>query len=76
LDQYCELPFEGIATGEELCACELIQSDSMFARRHQEMISRLKPGISIKKVMITTFFTARQLIKLDDLPNGKKSNQD
>jgi hypothetical protein len=24
LDQYCELPFEGIATGEELCACELI----------------------------------------------------
>jgi len=60
LDQYSELQFEGIATGDESWVCYLIESDSMFARRREEVIPRLRPEISIKKVMITVFFTARQ----------------
>jgi hypothetical protein len=34
LDQYSELPFKGIATGDESSVCHSIESDSMFARRH------------------------------------------
>jgi hypothetical protein len=41
----------------------------------EEVIPRLRPKISIKKVMITVFFTARQLIALDSLPKGQKYNQ-
>jgi hypothetical protein len=40
------------------------------------VISRLKPGISIKKVMMTVFSTARQLIVLDAFPKGQKYNQE
>jgi hypothetical protein len=47
----------------------------MFARRREEVIPRLRPGISIKKVMILVLFTARQLIALDALPKGQKCNQ-
>jgi hypothetical protein len=42
-DQYSELQFEGIATGDESCACYFIESDSMFARRREEVIPRLRP---------------------------------
>jgi hypothetical protein len=60
LNQYSELQFEGIATGDESWVCYCIESDSMFARRCEEMIPRLGLGISIKKVMILVFFAARQ----------------
>jgi hypothetical protein len=40
------------------------------------VIPRLRPGVSIKKVMITVFPAARQLISLDALPKGQKSNQE
>jgi hypothetical protein len=43
----------------------------MVARRREEVIARLGPGIAIKKVMITMLFTARQLIALDALPKGQ-----
>jgi hypothetical protein len=76
LDQYSELQFEGIATGNESWVCYLIESDSMFARWREEVIPRLRLGISIKKVMITVFFTARQLITLDTLPKGQKYSQE
>jgi hypothetical protein len=76
LDQYSELQFEGIATGDESLVCYVIESNSMFARPHEEMIPRLRSGISIKKVMIPVFFTARQLIVLDYLPKGQKYNQE
>jgi hypothetical protein len=49
LDQYSELQFEGIATGDELCVCYLIESDPMFARWREKVIPRLRSGISIKK---------------------------
>jgi hypothetical protein len=42
----------------------------MFARRREEVIPRLRSGISIKKVMIMVFFTAWQLIALNALPKG------
>jgi hypothetical protein len=48
----------------------------MFAGRREEMIPRFTPGISIKKVMITMFFTARQLIVLDALPKVQKYSQE
>jgi hypothetical protein len=55
LDQYSELQFEGIATGDESWVCYRFESDSMFARRREEVILKLRPRISIKKVMITVF---------------------
>jgi hypothetical protein len=48
----------------------------MFARRHEEVISRHRPGMSIKKVMIAIFLTARQFIALDALPKWQKYNQE
>jgi hypothetical protein len=50
MDQYSELQFEGIATGDESWVCYVIESDSMFARRREEVIPRLRPRISIKKL--------------------------
>jgi hypothetical protein len=50
LDQYSELQFEGIATGDESWVCHFIESDLMLARRREEVIPRLRPGISIKKL--------------------------
>jgi hypothetical protein len=47
----------------------------MFARRREKVIPRLRPEISIKKVMITVFFTARQSMALDILPKEQKYNQ-
>jgi hypothetical protein len=76
LDQYSELEFEGIATGDKSWVFYLIESDSTFARRGEEVIAGLRPGISIKRVMIAVFFTARQLSALDALPNGQKYNQE
>jgi hypothetical protein len=60
MDRYSELQFEGIATSDESWVCYLIKSDSMFARRREQVIPRLRPRISIKKVMITAFCTAQQ----------------
>jgi hypothetical protein len=48
----------------------------MLARRPEEAIPRLRPGISIKQVMIAVFFRARSLIALDSLPKGQKDNQE
>jgi hypothetical protein len=62
LDQYSELQLEGIATGDESWVCDCIESDSMFAGRHEEVIPRLRLRISIKKVMITDFSGSRQSI--------------
>jgi hypothetical protein len=72
LDQYAELQLEGIATCDESWVCYLTQSDSMFACRREEVIPRLRPGISINKVMMTVFSTARQLVALDALSKGQK----
>jgi hypothetical protein len=69
------LLFEGIATADESWVCYLIESDSMFARRCQEVIPRLRPGISINRVVIPAFFTAWQSIALDILLKGQKYNQ-
>jgi hypothetical protein len=38
----------------------------MFACRREEVIPRLRPGISTRKVMIPVFLTLRQLIALDE----------
>jgi hypothetical protein len=50
-----ELQFEGIATSDESWVCYFIESDSMFARRREKVIPGPRPGISIKKIMITVF---------------------
>jgi hypothetical protein len=50
LDQYSELQFEGIAINDESWACRPIESDSMLARRREEVIPGLRLGISIKKL--------------------------
>jgi hypothetical protein len=50
LDQNSELQFEGIATGNKSCICCLIESDSMLVHRRENVIPRLRPGISIKKL--------------------------
>jgi hypothetical protein len=50
LDQCSELHFDGIATDDESWVDYLIESDSMFARRREEVILRLRPGISMKKL--------------------------
>jgi hypothetical protein len=47
----------------------------MFARLREEVISKLRLGISIKIVMIMVLFTAQQLIVLGVLPKGEKYNQ-
>jgi hypothetical protein len=44
------LQVEGIATGDESWVYYFIESGSMFARRHEEVIPRLRPGIAIKKL--------------------------
>jgi hypothetical protein len=49
LDQYFELQFDGIATSDASWVCYRIEADSMFARRREEVILRLRPGISINK---------------------------
>jgi hypothetical protein len=54
-----ELQFERIATGDESWVCYLIESEWIFAPCREEVIPKLRPGISIKKDMITMFFTAR-----------------
>jgi hypothetical protein len=76
LDQYSELQFEGIATSDESWACYLIESDSMFARRREEVTPRFRSGISIKKIMMTADFTVRQLIAVNALSKGQKYNQE
>jgi hypothetical protein len=48
----------------------------MFAVRREEVIARLRPGISIKKVMITMFFTVQQLIAMNALAKGQKYDQE
>jgi hypothetical protein len=48
----------------------------MFARRREQVIGRLRPGILIKNLMIIVFFTVRHLIVLDVFPKGQKSNQE
>jgi hypothetical protein len=50
LDQYSELQFEGIVTGDESWVCYHIESDSIFRRQREEVIRRLRPGIWIKKL--------------------------
>jgi hypothetical protein len=52
---YSELQFEGITAGDKLSVCYFIESDSMFARRREEMIPWLRVGISIKTLMIRVF---------------------
>jgi histone-lysine N-methyltransferase SETMAR len=76
LEQYSELQFEGIATGDKLWVYFILESDSMFAAGLNEVILRLRPGILIKNIMISVVFTARQLIALDALPKGQKWNQE
>jgi hypothetical protein len=76
LDQYSELQFDEIATSDESWAGYVIESDSMSAHRPEEVIPRLRPGILINRIMITSFFTARELIALDALPKGQKCNQE
>jgi hypothetical protein len=76
LYQYSELQFEGIATGDESRVCCVVESDSMFARRREGLIPRLRPAISITKVVITAFLTARQSSTLDVLSKGQKYNQE
>jgi hypothetical protein len=70
------LQFEEIATGDKPSVSCYIESDWMFADRREEVIPRLRPGISIEPVMITVFFTARQLIALDVLPKGQRYDQE
>jgi hypothetical protein len=70
LDQYSELQFEEITTRGKSWVCHRIESDSMLPHQPEEVIPRLRPGISIKQVMITAFFTVRQLIALNVLPQG------
>jgi hypothetical protein len=53
LDQYSELQFGGIATGNESWCCSLIESESICAGRREKATPRLRPGFSIKKVKIT-----------------------
>jgi hypothetical protein len=48
----------------------------MFARQREEVIPRLRLGISIKKVMILVFFIARHFIALDALYKGQKYKQE
>jgi hypothetical protein len=50
LDQCSELQFEGIATRDGSWVCYLIESKSMFVRRPKEVIPRLRPGMSIRKL--------------------------
>jgi hypothetical protein len=69
------LLLEGIATGNDSWTCHFVESESMFARRREEVIPRLRRVISIKKVMITLFFTLRQVIALDALLQEQKYNQ-
>jgi hypothetical protein len=76
LDQYSELYFEGIAAGDESWVCYFIESDSMFARRRQEAIPRLRPGILIKKGLTMMFSTAQQLVSLNALLKRQKYNQE
>jgi hypothetical protein len=47
----------------------------MFARRHNEVIPKLRSGIAIKKYD-SGVLTARQLIALDALLKGQKYNQE
>jgi hypothetical protein len=75
LNQYSEIQFEGIATGDELWVCYQIESESMLAHRREKVIPRLRPGISIEKVMITVLFTVWQLTALDALSQGYKYDQ-
>jgi hypothetical protein len=48
----------------------------MLARRREKVLPRLRPGLSIKQVMIPTFFTARQSITLDAVRKTQKYNQE
>jgi hypothetical protein len=47
----------------------------MFVHGREEVIPRLRPGISIKSYDYGVF-TARQLITRDALPKGQKYNQE
>jgi hypothetical protein len=49
-----------------------IEFDSIFARQFGEVISKLRRGISTRKVIITAFFRARQLIVMDALHKWQK----
>jgi hypothetical protein len=64
--------FEGIATDDESWFRYCYPSSTMFARAPSEVIPRTWQTINTKKIMITIFFTARQLILLDVLPEGSK----
>jgi hypothetical protein len=76
LDQYFELQFKGIATGDESWVYYVIGSDSRFARQPEAMIPRPRPGISIQRVVIAVIFIVRQSIPLDALPKVLKCNKE
>jgi hypothetical protein len=60
--------FEGIATGDESWFRYCCPSSTMFARAPSEVIPRNLQNNWRKETMITIFFTARQRIMLDVLP--------
>jgi hypothetical protein len=67
--------FEGIATGDESWFRYCYPSLTKFAQPPFDVIPRTRQTIGAKKIMITIFFTARELILLDVLPKGSKFNQ-
>jgi hypothetical protein len=58
-DQYSEFHVDGIAASDEPWFCYLIDSESLSARQSEEVTPRLRPGFSIKIVMMRFFASTR-----------------
>lgn len=67
--------FEGITTGDESWFRYSYSSAKMFARSAAEVPPRTREPIGAKKIMITIFFSPRELIVLDVLPRYHRYNQ-
>jgi hypothetical protein len=48
----------------------------MLARARDKIVPRVRPTIDSEKVMVTIFITANRFLKLADLPQGQKYNQE
>jgi hypothetical protein len=58
LQLYAGHNFEGITTGDESWFLYTMYGDSMFATSAREVAPRTKQNISVKKTMVTIFFTS------------------
>jgi hypothetical protein len=76
LDQCQEALFEALDPGDEPWFFSAYLARTTIARSRDQITPVVRSGIGSSKVMVTAFFMGNQMLVLNDLPKGRKFNQD